>query len=98
MVSLDRHVSNTGSHFSSSLAWLLNLRGDDIPFNPVFHSYLFVSAEQAILFIEPAKVSAEVDDYLASIGVQRQEYNAVWTFLRQKSWGEGRVSKLSDST
>ncbi|THG97860.1 hypothetical protein EW026_g4233 [Hermanssonia centrifuga] len=75
----------------SSIAWLLNLRGDDIPFNPVFHSYLFVSAEQAILFIEPAKVSAEVDDYLASIGVQRQEYNAVWTFLRQKSWGEGRV-------
>ncbi|EPS97203.1 hypothetical protein FOMPIDRAFT_38540 [Fomitopsis schrenkii] len=74
-----------------NIAWLLNLRGDDIPFNPVFHSYLFVSLSQAVLFIEPAKVSPAVDEYLESIGVERQEYNEVWSFLRLKSWGEGKV-------
>ncbi|KZT65340.1 Creatinase/aminopeptidase [Daedalea quercina L-15889] len=74
-----------------SIAWLLNLRGDDIPFNPVFHSYLFVSLSQAVLFIEPSKVSTAVDEYLHSIGVERQEYNEVWSFLRLKPWGEGKV-------
>ncbi|KAF9806572.1 hypothetical protein IEO21_08640 [Rhodonia placenta] len=74
-----------------NIAWLLNLRGDDIPFNPVFHSYLFVSLDEAILFIEPAKVSAEVDEYLRSISVERKEYNQIWSFLRLKPWGEGKV-------
>ncbi|EMD33796.1 hypothetical protein CERSUDRAFT_56676 [Gelatoporia subvermispora B] len=73
------------------LAWLLNLRGDDIPFNPVFLSYLFVGMNNAILFIEPAKVSFEVDEYLQTIGVQRKDYNDIWTFLRRKEWGEGKL-------
>lgn len=45
----------------------------------------------AILFIEPAKVSFEVDEYLQTIGVQRREYNEIWSFLRRKEWGEGKV-------
>lgn len=73
------------------IAWVLNLRGDDIPFNPVFHAYLFVSAEQAILFIDPAKITEGVDEYLKSINVQRREYNDVWSFMRRKEWGDGRI-------
>ena len=79
------------SDYFSSIAWLLNLRGDDIPFNPVFHSYLFVSLTTAILFIEPAKVTPEIEHYLQSIGVDRRDYNEIWTFLRRKDWGEGKV-------
>ena len=75
-------------------AWLLNLRGDDIPFNPVFHSYLFVGLESAILFIEPQKISGEVESYLQSISVSHRDYNDIWTFLRRKEWGEGNVSSL----
>ncbi|KAI0779249.1 Creatinase/aminopeptidase [Fomes fomentarius] len=75
----------------SSIAWTLNLRGDDIPFNPVFHSYLFVGLESATLFIELAKVSSEVNVYLQSIGVVVRDYNDIWTFLRRKEWGEGNV-------
>ena len=84
-----------GIQLNVRTAWLLNLRGDDIPFNPVFHSYLFVSLSQAVLFIEPAKVSPAVDEYLHSVGVERQEYNEVWSFLRLKPWGEGKVCLLS---
>ncbi|CCM03196.1 uncharacterized protein FIBRA_05320 [Fibroporia radiculosa] len=74
-----------------NIAWLLNLRGDDIPFNPVFHSYLFVGLQQATLFIEPAKISDEVNQYLKSIGVDTKEYNDVWSFLRRKPWGDGNL-------
>lgn len=70
---------------------MLNLRGDDIPFNPVFHSYLFISADKSILFIEPAKVEDSVNDYLHTIGVEHRDYNDIWTFLRKKEWGEGKI-------
>lgn len=75
-----------------NVAWLLNLRGDDIPFNPVFHSYLFVGKDTAILFVEPAKITPAVDEYLSSIEVERREFNDIWTFLRRKEWGEGKVT------
>ena len=73
--------------------WLLNLRGDDIPFNPVFHSYLFVGLESATLFIEELKLTEEVKGYLQSIGIEWRDYNDLWTFLRRKEWGEGNVSR-----
>ncbi len=34
------------------IAWLTNLRGDDIPCNPVFISYAFISFDKAILFVD----------------------------------------------
>ncbi|KAI0820086.1 Creatinase/aminopeptidase [Trametes gibbosa] len=75
----------------SSVAWLLNLRGDDIPFNPVFHSYLFVGLESATLFIELAKLTPDVESYLQTLNVVPRDYNDIWTFLRRKEWGEGNV-------
>ncbi|KAI0630038.1 Creatinase/aminopeptidase [Trametes polyzona] len=75
----------------SCIAWLLNLRGDDIPFNPVFHSYLFVGLESATLFIELAKISPQVESYLQTLNVNLRDYNDIWTYLRRKEWGEGNV-------
>ena len=53
-------------HFLSSLddiAWLFNLRGSDIPYNPVFLAHALIDAENATLFIaadaQPASVTAE---------------------------------------
>ena len=76
---------------------MLNLRGDDIPFNPVFHSYLFIGMDDATLFIEPAKVSSDVSEYLRSIGVSVRDYNDIWTYLRRKEWGEGNVRLFPDT-
>ena len=67
---------------------MLNLRGDDIPFNPVFHSYLFVGKESATLFIEAAKVTP-VEVYLQSIAVALRDYKDIWTFLRRKDVARG---------
>ncbi|CAG8538886.1 12378_t:CDS:2 [Acaulospora colombiana] len=76
----------------ASIAYVLNLRGSDIPFNPVFTAYLLVSAEgKTVLFIEAHKVPKEVRDYLHENGVSIREYGEVWTFLRGKQWGEGKV-------
>ena len=73
------------------LAYILNLRGSDIPYNPLFHAYLFVSLDSAILFVEPQKLEPEVIDYLNGIGVEQRNYADVWPFLRRREWGDGRV-------
>ena len=39
-----------------------------------------------------------MDEYLKSISVQRRDYNDVWTFLRRKDWGEGRVIITSQTS
>ncbi|KAF9455250.1 Creatinase/Prolidase N-terminal domain-containing protein, partial [Collybia nuda] len=74
-----------------SIAYLLNLRGSDIPHNPLFHAYLFIGLESAIIFIDASKVTDETLDYIKSIGVERQDYLDFWTFLRRRSWGEGKL-------
>ena len=39
-----------------SIAWTFNLRGADIPYNPVIIAYAIVEPEEAILFITPEKI------------------------------------------
>jgi Xaa-Pro aminopeptidase len=73
------------------VAYILNLRGGDIPYNPVFQSYLYVGLDRAVLFIEIAKVGPEVQEYLDELGVEVREYNNVWQFLRKREMGEGKV-------
>jgi Xaa-Pro aminopeptidase len=75
-------------------AYLLNLRGSDIPFNPLFQAYFFVSEDRAVLFIDSSKVvDEEVGEYLKSLEVEQKEYNDLWTFLRRREWGEGKASR-----
>lgn len=42
------------------IAWLFNLRGRDVPNNPVFYAYAIVSEGKATLFTDPDKVGADL--------------------------------------
>ncbi|XP_063859431.1 xaa-Pro aminopeptidase 1-like isoform X2 [Scylla paramamosain] len=46
------------------VAWLLNLRGNDIPYNPVFRGYIILGQEQLQLFTPSEKVTPQVEDHL----------------------------------
>jgi hypothetical protein len=52
---------STSHHLPSAdeVAWLFNLRGGDVPYNPVFLSYGVVTAEGATLYVDSAKVTPE---------------------------------------
>ncbi|KAF8213882.1 peptidase M24, structural domain-containing protein [Mycena galopus ATCC 62051] len=67
------------------LVWLLNLRGNDMFNQAFFYAYLFVSSTDAVLFIDPKKVTSEVEDYLTSLGVRTQAYGTVWEFLKAET-------------
>ena len=64
------------------VAWLFNLRGADIEFNPVFFAYAVVTADNAILFVNPDQVSQDV---LAQLGqeVQLRPYDAIIPYLKE---------------
>lgn len=60
------------------IAWLFNLRGSDIPYNPVFFSYAIITPETATLYIDDSKVSPEVQNYLAENHVALKPYGAIF--------------------
>ena len=63
------------------LAWLLNLRGNDIQYNPVFTGYGWVEKEKSILFIDKAKLSAELTVNLQKDNIELRSYNEFYSFL-----------------
>ena len=65
------------------VAWMTNMRGSDVDYNPVFVAYMLVTANEAKLFIESAKVNDAVNEYLAGEGITLAEYGDVWQALRE---------------
>ncbi|CAH6718593.1 putative Xaa-Pro aminopeptidase Fra1p [[Candida] jaroonii] len=64
------------------IAWLLNLRGNDIPYNPLFFSYLIInSLNEVILFIDSNKISSEVEKYLNENNIKIKPYEEFWDYL-----------------
>jgi Xaa-Pro aminopeptidase len=64
-------------HFISTvddIAWLFNLRGSDVSYNPVFLAHALVDANAAVLFVAQGKVPADVAARLLSDGVAVQDY------------------------
>ncbi|MEX1829084.1 aminopeptidase P family protein [Luteibacter sp. CQ10] len=71
-------------HFVSSLddiAWLTNLRGADVEYNPVFLAHLLVEHDRATLFVDAAKLPADVKAALAADGVAVAGYGTAASAL-----------------
>lgn len=67
------------SHLITTLddiAYILNVRGNDIPNNPVFYSYLYLSKKFGnYLFVDKNKIDFEIE------GVKIFDYNSIESFL-----------------
>ena len=59
------------------IAWTLNMRGTDVHCTPVFVAYLMILPDSATLYVDAAKLSAEVRRYLDGINVQTASYQAI---------------------
>ncbi|EFH22845.1 Creatinase [Neisseria polysaccharea ATCC 43768] len=73
-------------HLVSSLddiAWLTNLRGSDVPFNPVFVSFLLIGKDNAVLFTEQCRLNAEAAAALQTAGITVKPYAQVADKLAQ---------------
>ena len=64
------------------VAWLLNLRGGDFPFCPVFSAFAVIDGEGAALFADLEKITG-VAAPLAAAGVKCLPYNSVYTYVKR---------------
>ncbi|MFZ6772648.1 aminopeptidase P family protein [Undibacterium sp. SXout7W] len=72
-------------HFVSTvddIAWIFNLRGSDVSYNPVFISHALIGLNKATLFVSPAKINANLQAVLASDGINIVRYQDAQTALR----------------
>lgn len=66
------------------IAWTLNIRGADVECNPLVVSYLYLSQDDKVLFVDAEKIDAEVAAYLDGIGVSVEAYDEVQDYLKKK--------------
>jgi len=64
------------------IAWLLNLRGEDVDYNPVGICYAFIDQKNSILFADSSKLKSETLAYLIENGIKVKAYEGLPSFLR----------------
>ncbi|MCV4343989.1 aminopeptidase P family protein [Pseudomonas capsici] len=73
-------------HFIATLddiAWLFNLRGTDVPYNPVFISFALIGPQSVTLFVASDKVGDDVRLSLVRDGINMLEYTQIGAALRE---------------
>jgi Xaa-Pro aminopeptidase len=76
-VRMDMSKLGATHHFISTvddIAWLFNLRGADVPYNPVFLAHALIDAQQAVLYTADGKVSPALQAVLGADGVRVESY------------------------
>lgn len=69
------------------IAWLLNIRGNDIPYNPVVVSFFLMDKEDAYLFVDEKKISSEVFEALEKAGIKLEEYDKIYDKVSKINFG-----------
>lgn len=69
------------------IMWLTNLRGCDVQCNPVAMSYVYLTADETILFIGKSALEADVVGYLLAKGIRVLDYSEVSDYLSKLSAG-----------
>ncbi len=76
--------NETNVHILTSLydiAWLLNIRGGDIDSVPVVLSYLVLTKDECIWFLQEEVVDEKIAAYLAANQITTRPYNDIYTYV-----------------
>jgi Xaa-Pro aminopeptidase len=63
------------------IAWLLNARGSDVSYNPVFVSYVIVKRDEVVLFVDIRKITPQMMQYFDSWKVKVVDYQNVSLYV-----------------
>ncbi|KTW27323.1 hypothetical protein T552_02307 [Pneumocystis carinii B80] len=78
------------------IAWLFNLRGTDIPYNPVFFAYSLVTHDKIVLYIDDSKLDDHVREHLKCVEIK--PYDSVFKELATlKDEIDGKKVVISDA-
>ena len=65
-----------------AVAWTLNIRGSDIPYNPVVISYAIIGQKDVRIFIDDAKLNDDTTEYLKNNNIEICGYNSIEKALK----------------
>lgn len=63
------------------IAWLLNIRGNDVAFNPVVVSFVVLEPDRCTLFVLPEKVDTVAQNYLDFNSIDVRGYEEVYEYI-----------------
>lgn len=63
------------------IAWLLNLRGNDVKCNPVFLSYIIIHMDKGILYLNEEILNNDIKGSLSKNGIEVRPYNDIYDDL-----------------
>lgn len=70
------------------VAWLLNLRGSDVDYNPVFWAYVTVTKENATIYVNSTRFGEGVAEHLKENNVTVSSYESLLPDLANTCWDE----------
>ena len=87
-IQLAEELNKYGADFQvvsmlDELAWLFNLRGSDINYNPVFMGFGLTGKNQNYLFVDKTKLPGSLKENLEKEGVSLKDYNSFYSFLSE---------------
>lgn len=80
------------------VAWLYNVRGNDVSYCPVVHAFAIVTINSAFFYVDKRKVSLEVNSYMEENGIEVKEYAAVISDAALLSANQLNLSTASKGT
>ncbi|MEB2871002.1 aminopeptidase P family protein [Pseudomonas rhizosphaerae] len=90
---LREQIQSQGAHWHllatlDDIAWLFDLRGSDVPYNPVFVAFALIGEHSATLFTALSRIDSTLRDSLAQAGIQVREYGEIASALAAVPAGE----------
>lgn len=85
---LENHTEGILFTLLDEIAWILNVRGRDVEYNPLIVSYLWMDRHRIIWFIDPEKVPEDLDSELRDEGVTFKHYEDVHKMLPELCSGQ----------
>ncbi len=79
----DVHILTT----LDDIAWLFNLRADDVRCCPLLLSYAIITEKDAILFAREKSINSVVKDYLLANQVSLKHYDSFYSYIEEKYKG-----------
>lgn len=65
------------------IAWLFNIRGNDVKYNPVVLSYAIITLDNVYLFIDDKKLDENILNELKKENIEIKNYNYIYEFVKE---------------
>lgn len=78
---LKKAMKDCNHHIITSLddiVWLFNIRGNDVPCNPVVLSYALINQEDAYLYVQDGVIDAKIEAILKRDSIYIKNYNDIY--------------------